>query len=113
MDEVEAMLEAIEQMVRAHGCAAEFFAHFGLGVIIVSVKARPNQEATLARELTGLRPRLAPQGGSVVILRASPRTKAEVDVWGARSDTLDLMRRIKNEYDPQGVFAAGCFVGGL
>jgi glycolate oxidase FAD binding subunit len=39
--------------------------------------------------------------------------KASLDVWGDVGDGAALMRRIKETFDPTGVFAPGRFVLGL
>lgn len=114
MAEVAQALARIEQMVQEHDCTPELVSHFGLGVIILNVEVgQPDSEVALARGVTTLRRQLAPQGGSVVLSRANPWSKAKVEVWGALPDTLNMVRRIKNQFDPQGVFAGGRFVGGL
>lgn len=113
MSEVERVLARIEQAVRARGCRAEVVCHYGLGVITANVDVDQGTELEVARELVALRAEIAEQGGSVVLSRARKETKQELDVWGARPETLGLMRRLKQEFDPRGVFAGGRFVGGL
>jgi glycolate oxidase FAD binding subunit len=51
-------------------------------------------------------------GGSVVVLDAPAAIKRAVDVWGPIS-ALYLMRRVKNEFDPDHRLAPGRFVGGI
>ena len=51
-------------------------------------------------------------GGSAVVLDASPEVKAGLDTWGP-VPAIDLMRRVKDEFDPTRVLAPGRFVGGL
>ena len=50
--------------------------------------------------------------GSVVVLSAPAAVRAEVDAWGPVAG-LDLMRRVKEQFDPQGRLAPGRFVGGI
>lgn len=80
----------------------------GAGVLYVSLhpdeRARAGVEA-LRRAATRL-------GGSAVVLDAPPQLKADLDVWGP-VPALDLMRRVKDEFDPTRVLAPGRFVGGL
>jgi glycolate oxidase FAD binding subunit len=47
-----------------------------------------------------------------VVLTAPPAVRARVDVWG-HVDGLDLMRRVKEQFDPAGILAPGRFVGGI
>ncbi|GAA5157400.1 FAD-binding oxidoreductase [Ornithinimicrobium tianjinense] len=51
-------------------------------------------------------------GGSLVVLDAPPQTKPGLDSWGAVPG-LELMRRVKQEFDPRRTLAPGRFVGGL
>jgi glycolate oxidase FAD binding subunit len=48
-------------------------------------------------------------GGSLVVERAPTELKAHFDVWGLADDTASLMRRIKQQLDPEDVFSPGRF----
>ncbi len=53
--------------------------------------------------------------GALARLRAScapPEVKAAVDVWGP-VPALDLMRRVKDQFDPEHRLSPGRFVGGI
>jgi glycolate oxidase FAD binding subunit len=50
--------------------------------------------------------------GSVVVLTAPPAVRSEVDSWGP-VPALDLMRRVKERFDPDALLAPGRFVGGI
>jgi glycolate oxidase FAD binding subunit len=68
--------------------------------------------AKLAEIVDDLRSRLVAFGGSVTVLRAGhlPHT---VDPWGVPSAAIEVMRAVKNEFDPQHILNAGKFVGGI
>ena len=51
-------------------------------------------------------------GGTVVVRDAPTEVKAAVDVWGPVRG-LDLMRRVKDQFDPHRVLSPGRFVGGI
>jgi len=51
-------------------------------------------------------------GGAVVVLDAPAELKAALDVWGPVRG-LDLMRRVKDQFDPTRVLSPGRFVGGI
>jgi glycolate oxidase FAD binding subunit len=51
-------------------------------------------------------------GGTVVVLDAPNEVKAVLDVWGPVRG-LDLMRRVKDQFDPHRVLSPGRFVGGI
>jgi glycolate oxidase FAD binding subunit len=50
--------------------------------------------------------------GHCVVLTAPPAIRSRLDVWG-HVDGLDLMRRVKEQFDPAGILAPGRFVGGI
>jgi glycolate oxidase FAD binding subunit len=85
----------------------------GHGVLQMSVWGqdlrRVGQELALP-----LRRVLEGEGGSLVIERGPIEVKRECEVWGSiESETLGIMKRIKDEFDPAGVLSPGRFVGGL
>jgi glycolate oxidase FAD binding subunit len=51
-------------------------------------------------------------GGSCVVLSAPPPVRELVDVWGPVAG-LELMRRVKEQFDPERILSPGRFVGGL
>jgi len=55
----------------------------------------------------------ARHGYSVVVERASPMDKRDLDVWGSEPPGLAIMKRLKARFDPECVFAPGRFVGGI
>jgi glycolate oxidase FAD binding subunit len=52
-------------------------------------------------------------GGSLVVARAPLALKRELDVWGRAGASLEVMRRIKQKFDPAGVLNPGRFLGGI
>ncbi len=66
----------------------------------------------LAAELAQLRATAARHGGSVVLRCAAPDRKAALDVWGP-VPALALMRRLKDQFDPEHRLSPGRFVGGI
>lgn len=66
-----------------------------------------------ANFLSSLRTFLAPTGGTAVLLNASRMLKRKVNIWGDCGSSLPLMRRIKEQFDPQGILNCGRFVGGI
>ncbi|MFZ5850300.1 MAG: FAD-binding oxidoreductase, partial [Actinomycetota bacterium] len=68
--------------------------------------------AAVAAAVAALRARLADVDGSVVVLAAPPEVRAALDVWGPVRG-LDLMHRVKDQFDPDHRLAPGRFVGGI
>ncbi len=50
-------------------------------------------------------------GGFLTILEASPTLKDQIEVWGYTGNALEMMRRLKQQFDPNGVLSPGRFVG--
>jgi len=57
-----------------------------------------------------LRAQVETAGGSLTIVRDGAKG---VDRWGKLPDSIDLMRRIKHQFDPGNILNPGCFVGGI
>lgn len=84
-------------------------AHLANGII----RARFADPGTVAKTVATLRPEIASRGGFLVVERAGPDVKIGLDVWGDPGEGLELMRRVKATFDPQGMFAPGRYVGGI
>jgi glycolate oxidase FAD binding subunit len=81
-------------------------AHVGSGVMWVGC------QATDLAALDGLRDAVATFDGGVVVVDAPAELKRGVDVWGPARG-IDVMRRIKARFDPDGRMSPGRFVGGI
>ena len=62
--------------------------------------------------LARLRQACTEHGGTAVVVDAPAAVKAAVDVWGP-IPALDLMRRVKDQFDPDHRLSPGRFVGGI
>jgi glycolate oxidase FAD binding subunit len=96
-------------------------AHAGTGVLwVASDFGEGELEASggrmvpaLAGAVTAARERLAALGGSLVLVKAPPELKRAVDAWGPAGDAVELMRRVKERFDPDRRLSPGRFVGGI
>ncbi len=68
--------------------------------------------ADVATTVDRLRRTSTQHGGTVVVVDAPADVKASLDVWGP-IPALDLMRRVKHEFDPDHRLAPGRFAGGI
>jgi glycolate oxidase FAD binding subunit len=55
----------------------------------------------------------ASKNGSAAILFCPTLLKRVVNIWGAARNDAVLMRRVKNAFDPENIFAPGRFVAGI
>ncbi len=100
------------------GLTAATLAHAGSGILWAAffpAAGLPEDEAVsrMVTTLLALREEAATVGGSLVIQEASPRLKERVDAWGKPGSSFAIMRRIKTEFDPQGLCSPGRFLGGI
>ena len=77
----------------------------------VTYAAIPSRDAAAA--LPALRTAIAPYDGTAVVLRAPAEVREALDHWGPVGDALELMRRVKERFDPGQRMSPGRFVGGI
>lgn len=83
----------------------------GAGVVYAALPAGTDPDA-VAGTVDVLRRACTRRGGAVVVLDAPAAVKQAVDTWGPVT-ALDLMRRVKDQFDPEHRLAPGRFVGGI
>jgi glycolate oxidase FAD binding subunit len=92
-------------------------AHAGTGVLRVGLAGPdpgdPEQVAAFAGVVARARAGLAARGGTLVVAEAPPALKRAVDPWGPPGDAVELMRRVKRQFDPDRQMSPGRFVGGI
>jgi glycolate dehydrogenase FAD-binding subunit len=66
----------------------------------------------IGRSVALLRAAAVEAGGHAVVLTAPAGVRETLDLWGPVAG-LELMRRVKAQFDPAGMFAPGRFVGGI
>lgn len=103
------LLAAVVAAEARHGVPLEVRGSAGVGVLHASAPHDTDPEAAAA-VVTALRAACA--GGSAVLLNATGGVRDLVDAWGPVPG-LELMRRVKDQYDPRGQLAPGRFVGGI
>jgi glycolate oxidase FAD binding subunit len=82
----------------------------GSGVLYGALDAGTPEQVAVA--VARLRHVCTRHGGSAVVVDAPAAVKAAVDVWGP-VPAIDLMRRVKNQFDPDHRLAPGRYVGGI
>jgi glycolate oxidase FAD binding subunit len=110
------VLGRIGASASAHGLNPVVSGSAAAGVLAVSVPDDAAAESVAAL-VTDLRAALAPADsdmptGSVVVLTAPAGVRALVDLWGP-VPSLDLMRAVKDQFDPGYRMAPGRFAGGI
>jgi glycolate oxidase FAD binding subunit len=82
----------------------------GVGLLHASLPA--DDPAAVATAVGALRRQSSRWSGDVVVLDAPAAVKSALDVWGPVRG-LELMRRVKDQFDPNARLAPGRFVGGI
>ncbi len=52
-------------------------------------------------------------GGSLIVERAPHALKESLDVWDYTGESIDIMRRLKEQYDPNSILNPNRFAGGI
>ncbi|MDP9429869.1 MAG: FAD-binding oxidoreductase, partial [Actinomycetota bacterium] len=98
---------ALPQVLAALPTGTAVAASVGTGVAYAALPASE------AGALPALRTSLAPYDGTAVVLQAPDAVRGNLDHWGPVGDALELMRRVKERFDPERRMSPGRFVGGL
>ncbi|HEU5034139.1 MAG TPA: FAD-binding oxidoreductase [Mycobacteriales bacterium] len=101
-------LQPVLATVRRLLPSATLAAQVGSGVVWAGCAATHEVPAAVEE----LRAALAPYDGSAVVVDAPAEVKQRLDVWGPVRG-LPVMRRIKEQFDPDGRMSPGVFVGGI
>ena len=81
----------------------------GAGVVYAAI---PPGTGAVVGTVDALRQVCTRHGGSLVVLDAAAAVKQTVDTWGP-IPALELMQRVKDQFDPDHLLAPGRFVGGI
>ena len=104
------LLDALDGVAEGLGRRAQVRGSAGIGLLHAALPDGDPQ--AVARAVEQLRRQSGAWGGDVVVLDAPRAVKEAVDVWGPVRG-LDLMRRVKDQFDPHHRLAPGRFVGGI
>ena len=73
----------------------------------------PPADDRVAAAISRIRDLSRQLGGSTVVEHCPLSVKRGIDVWGETTDAVEIMRRIKEKFDPARVLNPGRFVGGI
>ncbi len=102
----------------AQQLGATMVARAGLGLIWIQLlpgvaahqSARPDRRPCVVAAIEAA---AAVAPAPCVVLDAPTDVRAALDPWGGETGPVELMRKVKERFDPAGVCAPGLFVGGL
>ena len=104
------VLAGARSVGRRHGVPVSVRGSAG-GVLYASMPS-DTEPQLVALVLEAMRTVAATYDGTVVVLTAPAETRRGLDVWGPVAG-LDLMRRLKDQLDPDHRLSPGRFVGGI
>ncbi|NQE32576.1 putative FAD-linked oxidoreductase [Microcoleus sp. IPMA8] len=70
-------------------------------------------ENATAETLLQVRRGCEAKGGFLTVLAAPADIKQQLDVWGYTGSAIDLMRRIKQQFDPENILSPHRFISGI
>jgi glycolate oxidase FAD binding subunit len=111
LSRVPSLLAAARTAGDRHGAAVSVRGSAGVGVFYAGLPG-DTDPAAAAGVVDDLRAAAREAAGHAVVLTAPPAVRERVDLWGP-VDGLELMRRVKHQFDPDARLAPGRFVGGI
>ena len=86
---------------------------FGGGRLLWWDELTDAEPARVTNGLKGIQSAALSLGGGAIVERCPDAVKATLDVWGEQPSGMEIMRRLKRQFDPQNILNPGRFVGGL
>ncbi len=112
--QVPTLSEQIETMRRELAFEPLLVSHLTAGIVYSAWPLPQDENVQRPLDLvTALRHAVARLGGSLVVEACPPALKEKIDVWGEPAADFPLMRRLKDQFDPQGILNPGRFLGRL
>jgi glycolate oxidase FAD binding subunit len=108
---LQRLLDALDSTSGQQGLRAAVRGSAGVGLVHAALPPGADP-AAVARIVGALRKASPAWGGDVVVLDAPPAVRQYVDMWGPVRG-LGLMRRVKDQFDPDHRLAPGRFIGGI
>lgn len=104
------LLSTLDTICAEHGIASSGIVYAGSGLAVLRFGP---EGAECAKTVARVRAYCESQGGFLSVLEASPAFKQQFDVWGYTGNALGMMRRVKQQFDPESILSPGRFVGGI
>lgn len=107
--EICAVISELQGWAAAEGVDASIA---GQATGLITAGLKPAGDAA-GRVMDRLRERVRSFGGSAVVLQLPDTQRGKMDVWGAKTNALPLMREIKRRFDANRILNPGRFVGNI
>jgi glycolate oxidase FAD binding subunit len=106
------LIERIEAIGREAPRLPRIACHLTAGIVYMNWRPDDDPDADV-RLMTSLRQAVTSFGGTMVVEAAPAALKERLDIWGEPGADFPLMRRLKEQFDPQGILSPGRFLGRL
>jgi FAD/FMN-containing dehydrogenase len=108
----EEFLRRAQQEASAAKIPLAGFAQVGVGIVHLCIlQERPGDG--VAEFVLCVRQAASNLGGTLIVEHCGAELKRTVNVWGAQSDDLGAMHRLKSVWDPNAILSPGRFVDGI
>ena len=107
--EVAGWLTALQSAAQENALTLRWLAHAGHGTVRARLVGEPEALVSLVQ---ALREAAEAARGALVVEEYAPALIGRIDPWGTPA-ALDLMRRVKAQFDPRNTLNPGRFVGGI
>jgi len=105
----EQFISQAQQTCAQSGARIASVASVGVGVVhlyLLEGLPRPELPDLIGR----LRNAAGSLGGALIVELCPAEIKGRIDTWGAPGDDLEMMRKVKQAWDPKGILAPGRFI---
>ncbi|HEX8228478.1 MAG TPA: FAD-binding oxidoreductase [Chloroflexia bacterium] len=111
VSDLPGLLEKAAKAAKEAGTELTVRAHAGHGHALL--RWRGGTADTAVALVQGLRAEAEALGHNLVVWRAPAKVRSRVDVWGDVGEGMSLMRKVKQQFDPNRTLNPGRFVGGI
>lgn len=108
------VLKQYEEIIKQSGIEGAFISHSGNGIVYSylfpgrGIRSKMESLIELIQKLTS---EAVNREGNMVVESAPSLLKKKISVWGEIRPEYQVMRRLKEEIDPKGIFSPGRFIG--
>ena len=111
------VLETVQTLAAEHGLALTWLADAAAGTVWLRLRGdaadADSDDANFESALVAVQESLTHRWRSSVVHDCAPALKARLPVWGADPSALDLMREVKQSFDPDHRLNPGRFIAGI
>jgi glycolate oxidase FAD binding subunit len=110
------MIGSYEKITREAGVDSAFICHSGNGILysyLLVEKDFKSKTESLLELIEKLTAEAVKNEGNLVVESSPLSIKKKIDVWGKSRSDYRIVRRLKEEIDPEGILNPGRFIGGI